>query len=116
MRSVARTGGPGMKRFLVALGIVSLAALAGPAPASARFAMALGSPGFVAAAPCGGFVGAPVVVPAPVFFPPVATFGFGFAQPFIIHQRFGWHDSWYEGPYFGGRSERIYGFSLPGRR
>ena len=105
-----------MKQMLVALAIVSLAALAGPAPASAGFAVGLGSPGFVTAAPCGGFVGAPVVVPAPVFFPPVATFGFGFAQPFIIHQRFGWHDSWYEGPYFGGRSERIYGFSLPGRR
>jgi hypothetical protein len=102
-----------MKQILVALGIVSLAALVGPAPASARFGVVPGSPGFVATAPCGGFVGAPFVG-APVFFPPVATFGF--AQPFIIHQRFGWHDSWYEGPYFGGRSERIYGFSLPGRR
>jgi hypothetical protein len=103
-----------MKRILVALGIVSLMALAGPAPASARFAAVVGSPGFVAAAPCGGFVAAPVVVPAPVFFPPVVTFGFG--QPFIPHQRFGWHDSWYEGPYFGGRSERIHGFTLPGGR
>jgi len=27
--------------------------------------------------------------------------------------RFGWHDSWYEGPYFGGRSEGIYGFTIP---
>src|SRR5207249_4636531 len=93
MRGVDRQGGPGMKQILVALAIVSLAALAGPAPASAGFAVGLGSPGFVTAAPCGGFVGAPVVVPAPVFFPPVATFGFGFAQPLILHHRFGWPGS-----------------------
>ena len=103
-----------MKRFLVAFGMVSLGALAGAAPASARFGVVVGSPGFVAAAPCGGFVGAPVVVPGPVFFPPVATFGV--VQPFIIHRRFGWHDTWYDGPYYGGRSERIYGFTLPGGR
>ena len=114
-----------MKQFLAAFGIVSLVALAGPAPASAHFTAVLGGPGFVAAAPCGGFVGVPtvfpgpVVVPAPAFFPPVVTFGVAqpfIAQPFIIHRRFGWHDTWYDGPYYGGRSERIYGFTLPGGR
>ena len=109
-----------MKRFLVAFGMISFLALAGAAPASARFGVVVGSPGFVAGAPCGGFVGAPsvfagpVVAPAPVFFPPVATFGFGFAQPVIIHRRFGWHDTWYDGPYYGGRTENIWGFTLPG--
>jgi hypothetical protein len=113
-----------MKRILVALGIGSLVALAGPSPASAHFTAVLGGPGFVAAAPCGGFVGAPTVfagpgfVPAPGFFPPVANFGFGFgfAQPLVIHRRFGWHDTWYDGPYYGGRSEQIWGFTLPGGR
>src|SRR5262249_54117265 len=120
-----------MKRFLVAFGMVSLLALAGAAPASACFRVVVGSPGFVAA-PWGGFVGAPVVAPAPVFFPQPVPFGYGYAPyggyappygygpygyaAYYPHYRFGWHDTWYEGPYFGGRSEQIYGFTLPGGR
>ena len=105
-----------MKRFLVAFGMVSFLALAGAAPASARFGVVVGGPGFVAA---GGFVGAPVVAPAPVFFPQPVPFGYGYAPPYgywpayYPHYRFGWHDSWYEGPYFGGRSENIWGFTIP---
>ncbi|HYV57932.1 MAG TPA: hypothetical protein VE911_10320 [Candidatus Nitrosopolaris sp.] len=102
-----------MKQFLVAFGIASLLVLAGAAPASARFGVVAGGTGFVAGAPFGGFVGAPVVAPGPVFFPPAVPYGYWPPYYYYPHYRFGWHDSWYEGPYFGGRSERIYGFTIP---
>ena len=118
-----------MKRILIALGLVACLASARPAAAGANVSVVIGTPGFgvFGAAPCSPFFAAPAYGGLPVYAPPAyappiyAPPAYG-PPPFVpyygypYYPWYGLRSGWYYPPYYGGRSERIYGYTLPGRR
>jgi hypothetical protein len=97
-----------MRTSLLAVALVAAVMLLRPITASAHRVVVLGGPPVIAVAPapCGGGFYPGYV--APGYYP-------GFGPDLRVYDPMRYY-RWYYGQYFPQRSERIYGYTLPGRR